>query len=593
MLQTQSTEKTSTVQWAMTAPAAASIESASRFGVVPNTGENAVPGIYNALQECRKKGITKLLFAPGRYDLWPDRAMEKYLFISNNDEGLKRIVFHLEGMKNFELDGCGARFVFHGPMVPFLVENSQGVALKNFSFDFSRPFHSEGRVLAVTPESADLEISEEFPYAIRHGVLVFTGKSKPAGPETTVSKGEVLYPYYSMLAFDPCKRETAFMAKDHYGLAQGIAAQEIGARKVRLNMQNISAKPGDILVFDPGTRLYPGIVITDSSDVSLSEVTIHNSGGMGVIAQRSADLFLNKVRVMPSPGGKRIVSTTADATHFVNCRGKIELVECLFEQQVDDATNIHGLYAKITRLLAPNRFEACLVHPQQEGVDFVKAGTRLELTAGPSLSPLGFAIAESVRSINKQYFIVETKGPLPDSVKPGDCIADADANTADVLIKNCVIRGNRARGILLGSRGKTVVEGNTFHTPGSAILFEGDASFWFEQAGVRDVVIRGNTFNNCNFGVWGKACIQVGSGIAAECRKTSRYNQNILVEDNLFRVFGPQPLLLIYSVNGLRFLGNRLERTHEYPAVATEDGGLFQITDSDRVDVENPTEIAP
>jgi hypothetical protein len=313
---------------------------------------------------------------------------------------------------------------------------------------------------------------------------------------------------------------------------------------------------------------------------------------MGVIAQRSADLFLKKIQVTPPPGGRRIVSLTADATHFVNCRGRIEMEDCLFEQQKDDATNIHGLYAKITRILAPNRFEVRMIHPQQAGVDFVKPGTRLELTDGPSLKEDGFAVAKTVERINKQSTIIETEGPLPANVIVGDSIADADANTAEVLIKNCIIRGNRARGILLGSRGKMVIEGNTFHTPGAAILFEGDASFWFEQAGVRDVVIRGNTFDNCNYGVWGTGCIQVGSGISDGFRKTSRYNRNIRIENNLFRAFSPLPLLSIYSVDGLTFVGNRLEKTRDYPVSEGTEGKLFKITDSDDVKVEEPKTVS-
>lgn len=172
--------------------------------------------------------------------------------------------------------------------------------------------------------------------------------------------------------------------------------------------------------------------------------------------------------------------------------------------------------------------------------------------------------------------------------QPGDCVADADANTAEVLIKNCTLRGNRARGILLGSRGRMVIEGNTFHIPGAAILFEGDARFWFEQSGVRDVVIRGNTFDNCNYGVWGTACIDVKSGIADEFKQTTRYNRNITIEHNLFRVFSPLPLLSIYSVDGLIFRSNRLERTQAYPAGTTKPEPMFDITDSDNVKVEPP-----
>ena len=562
---------------------------ATDFGLKPDTGADAAPGIRNAINTARSQGGGKIVFAPGRYDIYPESASEKFLFVSNNDEGLKPIGFPLTELKDVEIDGQGAQFIFHGPMVPFLIENSTGVTIKNLSFDFLRPIHSEGKVLAVTPESVDLEFSDEFPYAIRNGILVFTNRKIIGDSKTTVKPVEVIYPHGSILAFDPLKRETAFMAKD-FNLRLGIMAREIGPGQVRIMANKIPAEPGHVLVFG-APRLNPGVVISDSSQVRLESVNIYNCGGMGVIAQRSTNIFVHKVQVTPPPGGKRITSITADATHFVNCRGRIELVDCLFETQKDDATNVHGLYAKIVRILAPNKFEVRLVHPQQAGVDFVKVGTRLELTHAASLGNRGYVVAKAVERINKFSTIIETATPLPDSVVVGDSIADADANTAEVLIKNCVIRGNRARGVLLGSRGKMVVEGNTFHTPGSAILFEGDARFWYEQAGVLDVVIRGNTFDNCNYGVWGRGVITVGSGISKDFRATSRYNQNITIENNLFRVFSDHPLLNLYSVDGLIFRNNRLERTQAYPSTGKPANNLFEITDSDRVQVEPPVQV--
>lgn len=569
----------------------ASVIDMAAFGAKAD-GSDTTPSVLAALEKVRSGKATKLTFPPGRYDFHPERASEQYLFVSNNDEGLKRIAFPLTGIEGVEIDGGGSTFVFHGYTVPFLIDGSNDITLRNFSVDFNRPFHSEGKVLAITPNHVDLEFTNEFPHEIRNGVLVFTNGQKASGPATTVSSGEVLYPYGSLLAFDPVKRETAFMAKDRYKVGEGIAADKLGPNRVRLKIPDISAKAGDVLVFSPKGREVPGIVISDSSGIDLTNITLHHCGGMGVIAQRSTDIFVKKMRVTPPPDGQRIVSTTADATHFVNCKGKIELVDCLFEQQKDDATNIHGLYAKITNILSPNRFEVTLIHPQQAGVDFIKAGTRLELNDGPSLREEGFATVKSVERINKHRTIVEIEGTLPERVTLGDSVADADANTAEVLIRGCVMRGNRARGILLGSRGPMVIEGNTFSIPGAAILFEGDSRFWFEQAGVRDVVIRGNTFDNCNYGVWGTGCIQVGSGITDEFKNVSRYNRNIRIENNLFRAFSKLPLLSMYSVDGLTFTGNRLERTTAYPAPDTGEWKMFKITDSDNVKVEDPATLS-
>jgi hypothetical protein len=145
----------------------------------------------------------------------------------------------------------------------------------------------------------------------------------------------------------------------------------------------------------------------------------------------------------------------------------------------------------------------------------------------------------------------------------GDALAAIDGYAA-LTIRGCTIRGNRARGILLNSRGPTVVEKNTFHTAGAAILFEGDARFWYEQAGVSDCVIRDNLFDNCNYGVWGQALIECRAGIDPAFRATSRYNKNIRITGNTIRAFHPA-LLDFYSVRGLTFTNNVVLKTDAYP----------------------------
>ncbi|MEI6644995.1 MAG: right-handed parallel beta-helix repeat-containing protein [bacterium] len=565
----------------------AAVVEISDFGMKPGDGKDATPAVRAALEQCKASKADTLAFGPGRYDFFPERAVEEYGFVSNNDEGLKRIAFLLAGFDTLQIDGRGATFVFHGFMSPFVLDHSRNITLKNFSMDFARTFHSEGVIKAVGTNSVDLEFSEAFPFDIRNNILVFTDGKKDRGPQTTVKSDETLYPYGGMLEFDPRLRETAYMARD-YAAREGVTAERLGPRQARVNIPRFTGTPGNVLVFGAAFRSCPGVTISDSTGVKLECVDIFHCGGMGVIAQRSRDIELRRVRVTPAPGSGRVVSITADATHFANCAGKIVMEDCLFENQKDDATNIHGIYAQVVVQTAPDAIEVRLVHPQQAGFDFIVPGGRLELVHGPSVETYGQAVVKSVRRINKEYTAVVLEAPLPTELKVGDAVASLDWNTAEVLIKGCTIRGNRARGILLGSRGKIVVEDNLFHAPGAAILFEGDARFWFEQAGVRDVVIRHNTFDNCNFGVWSKACIEVGSGIAKECRATSRYNRNIRIEDNLFKVFENSTLLGLYSVDGVVFKGNQLERTNAYPARPGPTAPMFNVVNSDNVQTEPP-----
>ena len=534
------------------------------FGARAGDGSDSSPAVRAALRSKPKK----LVFPKGRYDFYPTYALEKYLFISNNDEGLKRIAFPIIGFDSLEIDGQGSQFVFHGFMSPFLVERSKNVTLKNFSIDFERTFHSEARVIAISEDGVDLEIAEQYPYRVDKGILLFTGKAKEP------------YPIGNILEFDARRRETAYQARDFY-TGPYVEAESIGPRKVRIDVPKLTATVGNILVFGAANRNHPGFTISDSTGTLLSGISIYHCGGMGVIAQRSRDIELDHVQVTPSPGSGRVVSITADATHFVNCTGRIVMTHCLFENQKDDATNIHGIYAQIARQLAPNEIEVRLVHPQQFGFDFILPKERLELVHSPGMITYGEAMVKSVERLNKEYTRVVFTAPLPKELKTGDVVASAQAGP-EVTIANCTIRNNRARGLLLGSRGKTVIEDNVFHTPGAAILFEGDARFWFEQAGVRDLTIRRNRFENCNYGVWGKATIEVGAGIDPSQRALSRYNRNITIEDNLFRVFDSGRIVLAYSVDGLTIRKNRIERTTEYPP-ARPAAEPYDIKDSSNV----------
>jgi hypothetical protein len=555
---------------------------AADYGAISNDGLDDTPAVQAALKACAG-APSRLVFGPGQYDFYPDRAPERYLFVSNNDEGLKRIAFPLEKSEGLEIDGQGARFMFRGWITPFALDHAKNITLKNFSMDWTRTFHSEGKILEVHTNGLTVGFSEAFPYEVRNGILVFTDGKKSQEPQTTVKGSELTYPYGGLLEFDAQKRETAYMVHD-YWVKGGVTAQNVGQRKVRITLPKLTGTVGNILVFGPSHRDCPGIVVSDSANVTVSHVNIYHCGGMGVIAQRSRDIIVDQVKVTPAPNSDRIISITADATHFVNCSGKITLSNCVFENQKDDATNVHGIYARVARLLAPDVIEVQLIHPQQHGFDFIVPGMKLELVHGPSLVTYGEAIVKGVERVNKEFTRVTLTQPLPAESIVGDVVASADGYP-ETWIHHCVIRNNRARGILLNSRAKTVIEENVFHTPGAAILLEGDGRFWYEQAGVRDLVIRKNTFDNCNFGVWGKATIEVGAGIAKECRAASRYNRNIVIEDNLFRTFGHGSFVQMYSVDGLTIRSNRVEASTAYPAKENAKDKRFDITESDNVSV--------
>jgi hypothetical protein len=520
------------------------------------TEDDAGYALRKALDDTKKQRARKLVLPGGTLRITPKFVYEQYGWISNNDEGLKRIAFNLTGMHDLEIDGQGTTLLFTGYVSPFLIQDASNITIRNLSVDYTRTFHSEGIITGSGENWLDIRFEPEFPYYVADGRLQFRDQFN------------ISYPYSNLLEFDPVKKETAFMAKDHWIFSGGsMPAEQLANGHVRIFKEGLEGTPGNVLVFGASHRRVPCFTLSDSRRVLLSDINIYHCGGMGVIAQRSSDIELNGVKVTPSPGSGRIISITADATHFSNCSGYIRMINCLFENQKDDATNIHGIYAVIDSLLSPSEMIVRLKHSQQHGFNFIKPGVVMELADAKSLITYGHLKVKESEPLNKEYIRVILESAIPDSTQKFDVVA-ADGAYPDVLIKNCIMRRNRARGLLLGSRGKIVIEDNYFHIAGSAILFEGDGTYWYEQSGVRDVTIRNNIFENCNYGVWGNACISVGSGIRKD-QEHSRYHHQILVEKNTFRGFDPR-LVNIYCVNGFTFRNNQIENTTDYPYIHQE-----------------------
>jgi hypothetical protein len=522
-------------------------------------GVDATPFVIEALKQCRATKATKLVFEKGTYAFEPNFATEKYVFVSNNDEGLKRFVFDLSGMVNLEIDGQGSEFIFNGFLCPFLLENSNKIAIKNLSVDFKRTFHSEGKIVAAYKDSLDISFSEEYPYTIQNNKLMFTG-DQVIGKDNGGEPKRVNYPFWHLLEFDAIKRQPVQTAFDYLNV-QNMVVKALKPGLVRIFFPRLKGTVGNTMIFNASDRLVPGFTISDCENVNLMNVVIYHAGGVGVIAQRSDNLLLDSFKVIAAPG--RMVSTVADATHFVNCGGKITLQNSTFESMMDDATNIHGIYVKIIKIISPKELIVKLVHYQQFGFDFLVPALKVEITNSESLTPYGENSILKSERLNKEYTKITLINPVSDKVKLGDVIAST-AKYPEVLMKNCIVQKNRARGILLGSRGKIVIENNYFQTHCAAINLEGDGRNWFEQAGVRDLTIKNNMFDNCNYSfMLGLGVIMVSSGIEENQKAESRYNRNIIIENNTFKIFNPC-ILNMYSVDNLIVRNNKIEKTNDY-----------------------------
>jgi hypothetical protein len=426
-------------------------------------------------------------------------------------------------------------------------------------------------------DTLDLRIGGEYPFVVKNGSLLFKLET-----DAIDCLGHVL-------EFNPGRKETAPFVHDN-GVKGRYDAELMDAAVVRVTGQfHRAMTPGNTLVLTKGMRYCPGVAILDSAQITVGDVTIYHCGGMGVVAQRTWDIDIERVRVTPNPSRDRVVSASADALHFVNCGGQIRIDDCVLENQMDDPLNIHGVYARISKRLSPNSVEVELVHPQQRGWAITQAGDTVEFVANQNLLTYHYAKVSSFERLNNQFFTLTVDGRLPDDMKAGDVVASCGW-IPDATITRTSVGKNRARGFLLTTAGKVLVEDCHFHIPGAAILITGDANYWFESGKVRDVTIRNNHFDNCLYGVWGDAVIQIDPGIPTENREGVFYHKNIVVEGNRFESFDPR-LLKARHVDGLTFRDNSVMRSDKYSPRAAEAPAI-NVEACTNVVIEGETALA-
>lgn len=527
---------------------------------------DAYPAVRQALEECMKTPNSTLVLPGGVLPIQDMHCFEKFMRISNNDPGSKRIAFDIEGVQGLTIEGNGTRLLFSGYISPFYIADSKDICIRDLTIDFTRPFTSEGKVVETGKDWVRLQFPEEAGARIMEGTLRFRDKNR------------VSFPYGNLLEFDSAKKEVAYHVHD-YWIWHGVLADEMPDGTFKIYKEGLTATPGNVLVFGAESRLNPAFTLDGCDGFTLEKVNMWQCCGMGVIAQRSSDLLLDHVQVVPAPGEDKVISISADATHFINCRGYIKMLDCTFMNQKDDATNIHGWYAVTKEQPAADQ----LVLWSNYGVDFARPGMSLEFVNHHTMMTYDTLKVRDVKKYNDEYSLVTFDESIPDSFELGDALADAEANP-DVLISGCYIGNNRARGLLIGSKGHVVIEKNTFHTPGTAILFEGDGNYWYEQSGVKDVTIRDNLFENCMYGsaTWGSAVIAVGSGIPD--KEHSRYHSGIVVEGNTFRGFDSR-IVNLYCVDGFVYRNNTVETSADYPASGDPDKA-FVFKYCDNIDIQ-------
>jgi hypothetical protein len=526
------------------------------FGVRPDSRQNAVPAVQKALAACRNVENPVLVFPRGRYDFWPHGCVEKDYFESNTTaNNPKRLAIFIENLTGLTVDGGGSTFVFHDRIQPFTVDRSTNIVLRDCSIDWDIPLTAEAVVEAAAKDYLDLKLDDrQFPYMIENEKLVFVGEGWKSR-------------WWDAMEFDGKTLRVVPGTGDQGCLGQGwqkYRAEELAPGRVRLHYAfGRRPAPGNVLVLRHSARDHAGLFIVDSRGVTVENINLYHCAGLGLLAQYSQDITLSGYRAIPSPR-RKVVSGHDDGVQVSNCRGLVRIENCRFHGLMDDPINVHGTSVRVIGRPAPDRLVCKFMHDQSTGMTWGRAGDRVGFIENETMRTIGQGTCARYEPKDRDTFEVVLAEPAPEGLEVGDALENLTW-APDLEIRGCDFASNRARGLLVSTPGRVLIESNRFESSGSAILIAGDANYWYESGAVTDVTIRRNVFESPCLTSMYQFCEGIIS-ILPEIPKATAdhpFHRNIRIEENDFHPFD-FPVLYAKSVEGLTFSNNRLTRSHDF-----------------------------
>lgn len=531
------------------------------YGLRKTRNKNSIKYINKALDDAvlQQDNPKVLVFTPGEYHFYPDGAKTKVYYESNTtDINPKVCAFLFENIDNLVIDGRGSTLIFHEQMQPFTFDNCSNIILKNLTIDWENPLIAQAEVLKTNNHYIDLAIDfRETPYRIVDDKLLFDVNRHQHNP------------WRSTMEFDREGRYIVPQTGDNGCLGEGwenyrAVTTMPGIVRLYHEFERLPEE-GNFLVMRHATRAHAGIFIFESKNVTVQNLNLYHATGLGILAQFSEDLVFDAYRAVPNLGRNHYFGGGDDGIQVSNCKGQVSITNCEFAGLMDDPVNVHGTSVQVREIISSTQLKCRFMHQQSVGLNWGHQGDRVSFIENETMKSIGNGTIASFRTLDKDNFVLTFAEAMPGNLQVGDALENLTW-APDLLVKDSHFGNCRARGLLVTTPGKVVIENNIFESSGSAILISGDANGWFESGAVNDVLIRNNTFNDlCNTSPYQfcEAIISIYPIIPQLNEKNPAFHKNIRIEGNRFHPFD-YPILFARSVENLSFANNTITRSFNF-----------------------------
>ena len=442
-----------------------------------------------------------------------------------NPDPTKHIGIRFKNLHNVTFDGNGAKIVTHGEMTSFVIDSCENISLKNFTLTSADPSVVEIKILEKDDKGFSFEVKPPSEYVADNGRFYFKGEGWVFGDGGFITR----LPQYAQV-FYPDKDVTL---RHPYPLKNYSQVEERGKRMVRMDFDKVpDVHPGEIFQLRHGIRNEAAGFINRSKDIVLENIDFNFLGNFGIVGQFSENLTYDNIRCQPDSETERTNAGFADFIQMSGCKGKIVIKNSRFIGSHDDPINIHGTYLTVTGSDDGHVVTVRYSHAQTFGFQPFIPGDEIEIIDRHTLNPVDNVSRRvtKIEKIDDYTYKISLDQPVPDlplSCSYEDLAIENITWTPEVEILNNYFARTPTRGVLITTRGKSLIEGNTFfRIPMPSILVADDAGSWYESGPVKDLTIRNNTFIECSDPV-----IKISPEIE---RYDKPVHRNILIEGNRF-----------------------------------------------------------
>jgi pectate lyase len=507
--------------------------------------------------------------SPGIYELDRSKSTQVLYHISNttseseDPDPTKHIGLYLHSLKNITIDGCGSTLQMNGEMTSFVLDRCEGIILKNLNIDYKHPTQTEVEVLEEGKDYLIVQVHPTSQYRIVDEQLEWYG-------DGWSFKNGIAQSY---------DRASNMTWRSWSPMENLIRAVELRPNVLYLQYKE-KPQVGLHIVFQMRDSFRDEVsgFVNRSKNVQLENLNFYYLGNFGVVCQYSENVTFDRCNFAPRPDSGRTNAGFADFIQVSGCRGMIDIRNSRFSGAHDDPINIHGTHLRVMEFLSPNRLKVRFMHDQTFGFEAFFKGDDIELVDPLSLLAVEKAKVKEAKLVTPREMELTLSGPLsPEVIQRKDLVVENVLWTPEVRITNNYFERIPTRGILITTRRKSLIEGNTFYgMQMSGILVADDGLSWYESGPVHDLTIRRNTFFNC-----GEPVINIDP----ENREyKGAVHKNITIEENYFYMRkNSSSVIRAKAVNGLVIRHNLI---YTSDAEKNKESDFIQTRDCNEVSVE-------